>query len=144
MPSTELLLSSLTATQRGLMGNYCISLFFMSSLSSMCYPSCLRLCKDRKLGRGGTWSQSCSLGIQLAGSYKLHGEPNASEFIFKIAMMKFDRLSLSSSSCHCSLIRADLALPMGAEQELLLSRNGQPPLLPLQEIPDGTKAFIQQ
>lgn len=116
----------------------------MTSLSSICYPSVLRLSEDRKLRRGGTRSHSFTPGIQLAGSYKLNGEPNASEFIFKIAMMKFDRLSLSSSSYHCSLIRADLAWPMRPWTGAAVVRNGQPPLLPLQEFSDRTKVLIQQ
>lgn len=90
----------------------------------------------------GTRSQSFNPGIQLAGSYKLHEEPNASEFIFKIAMMKFDRLSLSSSSYHCSLIRADLAQPMGAWTGAAVEEWAAP-LLPLQELSDGTKVLIQ-
>lgn len=62
------------------------------------------------------------------GSELHQGEPNASECICKIAVMKCDRPNLSSTSLHCSLVRAHCLAPWESEQELL-SRKGELPLL---------------
>ncbi|XP_041337930.1 cyclin-I-like [Pyrgilauda ruficollis] len=62
---------------------------------------------------------------------------------FLIKPLRLKSAVMDSDSCTVRMGRANLAWPMGAEQELL-SRNGQPPLLPLQEISDGTKVLIQQ
>lgn len=48
------------------------------------------------------------------------------DYFLEIAVMKGDRLSLSSSSLHCSLIRAHLTRPMGEGTGAAFEEGGAP------------------